>query len=53
MEEICGGQKPYLSEGHLEAEHLRIHDKAIFQVSTVHRRSGPFASYYHLVSYSY
>lgn len=32
MEEICGGQKPYLGEGHLEAEHLRIRDKAIFQV---------------------
>lgn len=32
MEEICGGQKPYLSEGHLEAEHLRIRDKAIYQV---------------------
>lgn len=35
MEEICGGQKPYLSEGHLEAEHLRIRDKAIFQVSSL------------------
>lgn len=33
MEEICGGTKPYLSEGHLEAEHLRIRDKAIYQVS--------------------
>lgn len=33
MEEICGGTQPYLSEGHLEAEHLRIRDKAIFQVS--------------------
>lgn len=32
MEEICGGAKPYLGEGHLEAEHLRIRDKAIFQV---------------------
>lgn len=32
MEEICGGTKPYLGEGHLEAEHLRIRDKAIFQV---------------------
>lgn len=32
MEEICGGPKPYLSEAHLEAEHLRIRDKAIFQV---------------------
>lgn len=32
MEEVCGGQKPYLSEGHLEAEHLRVRDKAIFQV---------------------
>lgn len=32
MEEICGGTKPYLGEGHLEAEHLRIRDKAIYQV---------------------
>lgn len=33
MEDICGGNQPYLSEGHLDAEHLRIRDKAIFQVS--------------------
>lgn len=32
MEDVCGGAKPYLGAGHLEAEHLRIKDKAIFQV---------------------
>lgn len=40
MEEICGGQKPYLSEGHLEAEHLRIHDKAIFQFTSKRKLGG-------------
>lgn len=32
MKDVCGGNKPYLGTGHLEAEHLRIKDKAIFQV---------------------
>lgn len=32
MEDVCGGAKPYLGAGHLEAEHLRVKDKAIFQV---------------------
>lgn len=32
MDDVCGGTKPYLGAGHLEAEHLRIKDKAIFQV---------------------
>uniref|UniRef100_T1H2D5 GB1/RHD3-type G domain-containing protein n=1 Tax=Megaselia scalaris TaxID=36166 RepID=T1H2D5_MEGSC len=30
MDEVCGGNRPYLSSGHLEAEHLRVKDKAIF-----------------------
>lgn len=33
MDEVCGGTRPYLSSGHLEAEHLRVKDKAIFLVS--------------------
>ena len=33
MDEICGGNRPYLSTGHLDAEHLRAKDKALFQVS--------------------
>lgn len=33
MEEVCGGTKPYLSTAHLEAEHFRIKDQALFQVS--------------------
>lgn len=32
MEDVCGGNKPYLGTGHLEAEHFRIKDKAIYQV---------------------
>ena len=32
MEDVCGGTRPYLSTGHLEAEHLRVKDKAVFQV---------------------
>lgn len=35
MEQVCGGAKPYLGAGHLDAEHLRIKDKAIFQVSAI------------------
>lgn len=34
MEEMCGGGQPYLGEGHLVAEHFRIRDKAIFQVTS-------------------
>lgn len=33
MEDVCGGTKPYLSTGHLDAEHLRVKDKALFQVN--------------------
>lgn len=32
MEDVCGGNKPYLSSGHLEAEHMRIKDKSIVKV---------------------
>lgn len=32
MEDVCGGTRPYLSTGHLDAEHLRVKDKAVFQV---------------------
>lgn len=35
MEDVCGGTRPYLSTGHLEAEHLRCKDKAVFQVDKV------------------
>lgn len=52
MDEICGGAQPYLSEGHLDAEHLRIRDKAIFQVSLTFGFDCDFftrlvAKYYH------
>ncbi|XP_071454214.1 atlastin isoform X2 [Hetaerina americana] len=29
MESVCGGTKPFLNTAHLEAEHLRIKDKAM------------------------
>ena len=33
MEAVCGGDKPFLSSEHLEAEHLRARDRAadVFQ----------------------
>lgn len=40
MEEVCGGQKPYLSSGHLEAEHLRIKDKALHQFDAKRKMGG-------------
>ncbi|PSN43385.1 Atlastin [Blattella germanica] len=36
MEGVCGGAKPYLNSAHLEAEHQRIKEKALFQF--VHKR---------------
>lgn len=35
MEEVCGGTRPYLSAGHLEAEHLRVKEKSLNQVSSL------------------
>jgi len=40
MEEICGGTQPYLGEGHLAAEHLRIRDKAIYQFTSKRKLGG-------------
>lgn len=40
MEDVCGGTKPYLSTGHLDAEHLRIKDKALFQFSSKRKMGG-------------
>lgn len=40
MEEICGGNRPYLGAGHLDAEHLRIKDKAIFQFTSKRKMGG-------------
>lgn len=33
MEEVCGGNKPFLNTAHLEVEHGRIRDKAVQMVS--------------------
>ncbi|XP_037913388.1 atlastin isoform X2 [Hermetia illucens] len=40
MEDVCGGTKPYLSTGHLDAEHLRVKDKALFQFSSKRKMGG-------------
>ncbi|GAB0088277.1 atlastin [Sergentomyia squamirostris] len=40
MEEICGGAKPFLSTGHLDAEHLRIKEKAMHQFSAKRKMGG-------------
>uniref|UniRef100_A0A0K8TP26 Putative conserved plasma membrane protein n=1 Tax=Tabanus bromius TaxID=304241 RepID=A0A0K8TP26_TABBR len=40
MEEVCGGTRPYLNTGHLDAEHLRIKDKALFQFASKRKMGG-------------
>ncbi|TMW48683.1 hypothetical protein DOY81_006226 [Sarcophaga bullata] len=40
MEDVCGGTRPYLSTGHLEAEHLRVKDKAVFQFLSKRKMGG-------------
>lgn len=34
MEDVCGGNKPYLSSAHLDSEHGRIKEKALHQVGS-------------------
>lgn len=40
MEEICGGQKPYMKSAELEIEHLRVKDKAIEQFNAKRKMGG-------------
>lgn len=40
MEEICGGNKPYMNTDRLESEHLRIKDKAVAQFSSKRKMGG-------------
>ncbi|XP_067617278.1 atlastin [Eurosta solidaginis] len=40
MEEVCGGTKPYLSTAHLETEHFRIKDQALFQFASKRKMGG-------------
>ncbi|XP_037025907.1 atlastin isoform X4 [Bradysia coprophila] len=40
MEDVCGGTKPYLNTGHLEAEHLRIKDKSLHQFQAKRKMGG-------------
>ncbi|KAL7731110.1 hypothetical protein ACLKA6_014309 [Drosophila palustris] len=40
MEEVCGGTRPYLSTAHLETEHMRVKDKALFQFAAKRKMGG-------------
>jgi len=40
MEDVCGGTRPYLNTGHLDAEHLRIKDKALHQFTAKRKMGG-------------
>uniref|UniRef100_A0A1A9ZZN1 GB1/RHD3-type G domain-containing protein n=1 Tax=Glossina pallidipes TaxID=7398 RepID=A0A1A9ZZN1_GLOPL len=40
MQDVCGGTRPYLSSAHLESEHLRVKDKAIFQFLAKRKMGG-------------
>lgn len=40
MEEVCGGNRPYLNTAHLDAEHLRVKEKAIHQFSAKRKMGG-------------
>lgn len=40
MEDVCGGGRPYLSTAHLESEHLRSKDKALFQFQSKRKMGG-------------
>lgn len=40
MEDVCGGNRPYLSTGHLDAEHMRVKEKALYQFSSKRKMGG-------------
>lgn len=40
MEDVCGGNKPYLNTATMEAEHRRIKDKAIHQFQSKRKMGG-------------
>ncbi|KAL9693081.1 hypothetical protein quinque_012366 [Culex quinquefasciatus] len=40
MEDVCGGNKPYLSSAHLDSEHGRIKEKALHQFSSKRKMGG-------------
>lgn len=40
MEDICGGAKPYLNTGLMEAEHRRVKDKALHQFQSKRKMGG-------------
>lgn len=48
MEDVCGGNKPYLSTAHLDSEHNRIKEKALHQFSSIRKMGGKeFSEKYH------
>lgn len=40
MEEICGGNKPYLNTIKMESEHRKVKDKAIHQFQSKRKMGG-------------
>lgn len=40
MEEICGGNKPYLNTATMESEHRKVKDKAIHQFQSKRKMGG-------------
>ena len=40
MEAVCGGTKPFLATAHLESEHQRCVEKALYQFSNKRKMGG-------------
>lgn len=40
MEDVCGGNKPYLNTAAIEAEHKRVKDKALNQFHSKRKMGG-------------
>lgn len=40
MEDVCGGKRPFLGTAHLESEHLRCVDKAIYVFQNKRKMGG-------------
>lgn len=40
MEEVCGGNKPYLNTATMDAEHRRVKDKALHQFHSKRKMGG-------------
>lgn len=40
MDDVCGGNKPYLNTAMMESEHRRVKDKAIYQFQKKRKMGG-------------